>query len=221
MTIIPKKLGAPKHPSEIQVSPEIMAVSVSETEQVYHKLETSNQGLSETEAARRLAEHGPNVVAQDRRHNRWRLFGRALINPLVILLSILATVSALTGDLRATVVMAVMVVLGVVLRFVQEARAETAAAKLKAMISVNATVVRDGTPREIPLAKLVPGDLVHLSAGDMIPADVRLISCKDFFVIQSSLTGESFPVFRYCYLACVSLGATQARNASIQFALTI
>ena len=84
---------------------------------------TSNQGLSEAEAARRLKEHGPNVVAQDKRHTRWRLLGRALINPLVILLSILATVSALTGDLRAAVVMAVMVVLGVVLRFVQEARA--------------------------------------------------------------------------------------------------
>jgi len=96
MTIIPKKLGAPKHPSEIQVSPEIMEVSVSEPEQVYQKLGTSNQGLSAAEAARRLKEHGPNVVAQDKRHNRWRLFGRALINPLVILLSILATVSALS-----------------------------------------------------------------------------------------------------------------------------
>jgi Mg2+-importing ATPase len=84
---------------------------------------------------------------------------------LVILLSVLALVSGLTGDLRAAAMMSVMVVLGVVLRFVQEARADTAAAKLKAMINVNANVIRDGTPREIPLAKLVPGDLVHLSAG--------------------------------------------------------
>ncbi|MCK9375776.1 MAG: magnesium-translocating P-type ATPase [Syntrophobacterales bacterium] len=213
MTIIPKKLGAPKHPSEIQVSPEIMEVSVSEPEQVYQKLGTSNQGLSEVEAARRLAEHGPNVVAQDKRHNRWRLFGRALINPLVILLSILATVSALTGDLRATVVMAVMVVLGVVLRFVQEARADTAAAKLKAMISVNATVVRDGQTREIPLAQLVPGDVVHLAAGDMIPADVRLISCKDLFIIQASLTGESFPVEKFAIQeASEGLGLLELQN---------
>ena len=93
MTIIPNQFGAPKHPSEIQVSPEIMEVSVSEPEQVYQKLGTSNQGLSEAKTARRLKEHGPNVVAQDKRHNRWRLFGRALINPLVILLSILALVS--------------------------------------------------------------------------------------------------------------------------------
>jgi Mg2+-importing ATPase len=213
MTIIPKKLGAPKHPSEIQVSPEIMQVSVSEPEQVYQKLGTSNQGLSEAEAARRLEEHGPNVVAQDKRHNRWRLLGRALINPLVILLSILATVSALTGDLRATVVMAIMVVLGVVLRFVQEARADTAAAKLKAMISVNATVVRDGQPREIPLAQLVPGDVVHLAAGDMIPADIRLISCKDLFIIQASLTGESFPVEKFgTQEASEGLGLLELQN---------
>ena len=213
MTIIPKKLGAPKHPSEIQISPEIMEVSVSEPEQVCQKLGTSNQGLSAAEAARRLKEHGPNVVAQDKRHNRWRLFGRALINPLVILLSILATVSALTGDLRATVVMAVMVVLGVVLRFVQEARADTAAAKLKAMISVNATVVRDGQTREIPLRQLVPGDVVHLAAGDMIPADIRLISCKDLFIIQASLTGESFPVEKFgTQEASEALGLLELQN---------
>jgi magnesium-transporting ATPase (P-type) len=79
MTIIPKKLGAPKHPSEIQVSPEIMDVSVSEPEQVYQKLRTSNQGLSATEAARRLKKFGPNTVAQDKRRNRWAA-GQALVN---------------------------------------------------------------------------------------------------------------------------------------------
>ena len=72
-------------------------------------------------------------------------------------------------------------------------RADNAAAKLKAMISVTATVLRDGQPREVPLGQLVPGDVVKLAAGDMIPADLRLVSCKDLFVIQSSLTGESLP----------------------------
>ena len=81
--------------------------------------------------------------------------------------------SFLTGDFRAGSVMLLMVVLGVVLRFVQEARADTAAAKLRAMISVHATVLRDGQPREVPLGELVPGDVVELAAGDMIPADVR------------------------------------------------
>ena len=90
--------------------------------------------------------------------------------------------------------MLLMVVLGVSLRFVQETRADTAAAKLKAMISVTATVIRDGQAREIPLQQLVPGDVVKLSAGDMIPGDVRLLSAKDLFVIQATLTGESMPV---------------------------
>ncbi|HZZ78404.1 MAG TPA: magnesium-translocating P-type ATPase, partial [Gemmataceae bacterium] len=123
---------------------------------------------------------------------------KAILNPVVILLLVLATVSYfLMDDTRAASVMLGMVVLGVSLRFYQEARADTAAAKLKEMIRVTATVVRDGTEREIPLAHLVPGDLVHLAAGDMIPGDVRLLSCKDLFVTQSSLTGEAFPVEKF------------------------
>ena len=129
--------------------------------------------------------------------------GRACVNPLVILLLLLASVSAIsecyqgTDDYRAATVMLSMVVLGVALRFIQESRADDAAAKLKAMISVTATVVRDGQPRELPLGQLVPGDVVRLSAGDMIPADLRIISSKDMFVIQSSLTGESLPVEKF------------------------
>ena len=195
--VLPRIFGPPRHPSEIRVSPELLEVSLSEPEVVFQKLRTSSLGLTEAEAARRLAEYGPNVVAQDKRHSRLKLLGRALINPLVILLSVLATISALTGDFRAATVMAIMVILGVVLRFVQESKADNAAAELKAMISVNATVSRDGETKEIPLAKLVPGDVVHLAAGDMIPADIRIVSCKDLFLIQASLTGESFPVEKF------------------------
>jgi Mg2+-importing ATPase len=84
--------------------------------------------------------------------------------------------------------------LGLSLRFIQETKADNAAAKLKAMIKVTATVMRDGQPKEIPLREIVPGDVVKLSAGDMIPGDVRLISAKDLFLIQATLTGESLPV---------------------------
>ena len=93
--------------------------------------------------------------------------------------------------------MAVMVVLSVALRFLQEARADAAAEKLKAMIHVTATVVRDGAAREMPLRDLVPGDIIKLAAGDMIPGDVRLLSSKDLFVSQGSLTGESLPVEKF------------------------
>src|SRR4029077_3647317 len=91
-------------------------------------------------------------------------------------------------------IMMLMVALGMSLRFIQETRADNAAAKLKAMITVTATVVRDGQAKEIPLRDLVPGDVVKLSAGDMIPGDVRLVSAKDLFVIQATLTVESLPV---------------------------
>jgi Mg2+-importing ATPase len=162
--------------------------------EVLRLLGTSAAGLTEEEAAARLEQYGPNEVGREK-HEGWvqRLY-IATRNPLVILLTVLATLSFATGDFRAGVVMLLMVVLGVSLRFVQETKANTAAAKLKAMISVTATVVRSGQAREIPLQKLVPGDIVKLSAGDMIPGDVRLLSAKDLFVIQATLTGESMPV---------------------------
>src|SRR5207247_9306620 len=90
--------------------------------------------------------------------------------------------------------MTVMIVLGVSLRFAQEARADAAAEKLRAMIRVTATALRGGRPVEEPLARLVPGDVVHLCAGDMIPADVRILTCRDLFVTQASLTCEPLPV---------------------------
>ena len=159
-------------------------------------LGTSPAGLTEEEAAARLEQYGPNEVGREK-HEGWlqRLYVAAR-NPLVILLTVLATISfvAPEGDARAGTVMLLMVVLGLSLRFVQETRADTAAAKLKAMISVTATVMRDGQAREIPLQQLVPGDVVKLSAGDMVPGDVRLLSAKDLFVIQATLTGESMPV---------------------------
>jgi Mg2+-importing ATPase len=172
----------------------LLEAAAGEPGDVYRRLDTSPQGLTEDEALRRRQRYGPNAIAQENRYGRLLLLGKALLNPLVVLLLVLAVVSLLTGDTRAAAVMLLMVVLGVVLRFVQEARADAAAAQLKAMIRVTATALRDGQPREVPLADLVPGDVVHLSAGDMIPADLRLVSCKDLHVIQASLTGEAFPV---------------------------
>ncbi len=198
-TIIPKNILTilKRSPSQIPVSSRLANCARTDPADVLRQLQTTETGLSEDEAWQRLEQHGPNVVAQERRHTRLALLGKACMNPLVLLLLLLAAVSFATGDPRAGSVMLVMVVLGVVLRFVQEARADDAAAKLKAMICVNATVLRDGQPREVPLAQLVPGDVVQLAAGDMIPADLRVLACKDLFVIQSSLTGESFPVEKF------------------------
>ncbi len=185
---------APEQARETPAAPLLLEMAALSIPDVFARLHTSPAGLSETEVTDRRAQHGPNVVGQEQNFGQLRLLGHALVNPLVILLLILATISFLTGDERSGIVMLVMVVLGVLLRFVQEARADAAAARLKAMIHVTATVVRDGKAREVPLAELVPGDVVKLACGDMIPADLRLVTCKDLYVIQSSLTGESFPV---------------------------
>ena len=172
--------------------------ATGETAEILQRLNTSLTGLSEAEAAERLEVFGPNEVAQERRHEWLHRLWVAVRNPLVILLTILAVLTFATAesssDYAGGMVMLVMVLLGVSLRFVQETRADNAAAKLKAMIKVTATAVRDGQPKEVPLQQLVPGDVVKLSAGDMIPGDVRLISAKDLFIIQATLTGESLPV---------------------------
>ena len=187
-------MHAVKEPNGDRVAEMVHDSATKSTEDILLRLKTSPQGLTEEEAAERLEVFGPNEVAYEKKEG-WlhRLYVSAR-NPLVILLTLLATVSFATGDFRAGTVMLLMVFLGLSLRFIQESKADNAAAKLKAMITVTATVVRDGKTREIPLRELVPGDIVKLSAGDMIPGDVRLLSAKDLHVIQATLTGESLPV---------------------------
>jgi len=139
---------------------------------VLAKLGSSPDGLSADEAARRLVDHGPNVAARDARYPRLRLLRKALINPLVIPLVVLSASSFATGDARAGVVILLMVAIGVAVRFVQEAHADSAAASLRSMITASATVLRGGVAVEVPLAEVVPGDVVRLAAGDKTPADV-------------------------------------------------
>ena len=178
----------------IKVSKKLMESGQMDASLVLEKLNTTNAGLTIEEAEARLEKYGPNQIAKEKHQSLLMRIVDNLKNPLVILLSVLGVVSYLTGDLRATAVIFAMVLLGIVLRFVQESRADTAAEKLKAMVSTTATVVREGQRKEIPLGDLVPGDVVRLSAGDMVPADVRLVSAKDLFLNQAALTGESLPV---------------------------
>ena len=172
--------------------------AIKDIPEVLKQHDTSPNGLTEAEAAARLEKFGPNQVAEEKHHGWMQRIYTAARNPLVILLTILAIITFATAggasDIAGGMLMVAMVVLGISLRFIQETKADNAAAKLKAMISVTATVVRDGQQKEIPLKQLVPGDVVKLSAGDMIPGDVRLLSAKDLFIIQATLTGESMPV---------------------------
>jgi Mg2+-importing ATPase len=169
-----------------------------ESADVLQLLDTTPTGLTSAAAAERMEKYGPNEVGQEKKHDwLWRIWV-AVRNPLVILLTVLAVITFATAESASDMiggwVMVAMVLLGVSLRFIQETKADNAAAKLKAMIKVTATVIRDGQVMEIPLRELVPGDVVKLSAGDMIPGDARLMAAKDLFIIQATLTGESLPV---------------------------
>ena len=198
LNTVVSRLSTPlKKGGGIRVSPQLVEAARAEIPDVMRTLATSPQGLTDSEAETRRETYGPNEVAQEEKHGwLWRLM-ISLRNPLVVLLAALAAISFATGDARAGTVMCLMVVLGVLLKFIQEARADTAAAQLKAMIKVTATVFRDGQAMEVPLKEIVPGDVVKLSAGDMIPADLRVLTSKDLFVIQASLTGESLPIEKF------------------------
>jgi len=195
----PMELPTSRKAQVIHVAPAVLDAASKDAEAVLRDLRTSPAGLTQAEADERARDTGPNEIAQERKQGWPTRVLKIIRNPLVILLTTLSTVSFLSGDARAGSVMALMVALSVGLRFIQEARADSAAEKLKAMIHVTATVVRDGAPREVALRELVPGDIVKLAAGDMIPGDVRLLSLKDLFVSQGSLTGESLPVEKFSH----------------------
>ncbi len=197
--LLPKRpFHGVRHPSSnFHASQLLLEAAATSPNEALRVLRASAEGLTETEARDRRRQFGPNAIAPSE-HRTWRkLWTSALVNPLVILLAVLGSVSIATGDLRSAAVIWLMLLLGVMLRIVQEARADSAVARLKAMIRVTATVRRDGELREAPLADLVPGDVISLSAGDMVPADVRVLTCKELFVNQASLTGEAFPVEKF------------------------
>jgi Mg2+-importing ATPase len=172
----------------------ICAVAALESATALAAFDSRGDGLNAAEAAGRLAAHGRNAVTEHVTPSTLRLLLRAMANPLVVLLAVLAGFAGFGGDLPAAAIMAVMLALGVGLRFAQESRSGAAVELLRGRIRIHATALRDGTAVEVPIETLVPGDVVLLAAGDMVPADVRLLDCKDLFVSQALLTGESFPV---------------------------
>lgn len=183
------------------LSPQLTEIALLEPAAALAALRSDAKGLSDTEAASRLATHGPNVVARERRLNALNQLAIRFFTPLNVMLLGLALISYLLGDPRAAIVISVMVALSVGLSFIQEYRSHQAAESLRAMVRTTAAVARrrDTTaaaavPAEIPLEQLVPGDIVTLAAGDIVPADLRVIAAKDLFLSQAALTGEALPV---------------------------
>ena len=161
------------------------------------ELATTDNGLTSKEAALRLQRYGGNDAAAPKRASAWLRFIRLLANPLVIILLVASALSAATGDVASFVIIAGIVLLSVLLDFAQENHAQNAVDALRQQVALRADARRDGTEASLPVAQLVPGDIVRLSAGDMVPADGVLLSSRDFFVNQALLTGELFPVEKH------------------------
>jgi Mg2+-importing ATPase len=178
--------------------------------ELWAELASSPAGLDSADAMARLAAHGENALGRRRRRPIVLDFLARLRSPLVLLLLAACGVSAWMGDATSAAVIAVIVLGSVTLDFVQERRAGDAAERLRASVALQASVLRDGKQSRLPATALVPGDVVLLSAGDMVPADGRVVQARDFFVRQSMLTGESFPVEKHA----ADLGAEAAELSS-------
>jgi Mg2+-importing ATPase len=162
-------------------------------DEVLIRLGSRADGLTDGEAVTRLRDVGPNVL-RTHRANPWRVLGRQLRSAVLILLFVTAAVALFVGDTTNAIVIAVILCASVGLGFGNEYRAERAADALHSRVSHRVVVVRNGAAREINVVELVPGDVVHLAIGAIVPADIRLLTSKDLMCDESILTGESLPV---------------------------
>lgn len=201
----------------------LSAAATTDTNTLIDELGTHPDGLTANQADRIRERVGGNEIEHEKPPSGWLHLWHSYRNPFNLLLTVLALVSYLTHDMKATIVISTMVLLSTLLRFWQESKSNKAADKLKAMVSNTATVLRrdlaadaaeeaqmyfniklnpkPANRAEIPINALVPGDMVILSAGDMIPADLRVLSAKDLFLSQAAMTGEAMPVEKFAQLA--------------------
>lgn len=201
-----KAANGAKNPARI--SEQLLVTARMAPEGVLNFLQTNMQGLSEEQVEAKRAEFGLNEVAHEKPPAWYMQLGEAFINPFIGVLFFLGCVSLVTDVImaptpeersyRTIIVLSTMILLSVVLRFWQEFRSAQAAEQLKAMVRTTAAVLRkEKLIEEIPVTELVPGDIIQLAAGDMIPADLRCLGSKDLFISQAVLTGEAIPVEKY------------------------
>lgn len=165
-----------------------------EADQIAADLKTSFQGISHAEAQKRLHQYGRNELREKKRKTSFVMFFEHFKNFLVIILIFAAVIAGIIGELVNALVIISIVILNAVIGFIQERRGEEAMAALKKMAAPFSTVLRDGFPVSIPSAAIVPGDVVLLEAGQIVPADMRLFECANLKVEEAALTGESVPV---------------------------
>ncbi len=200
----------------------LRSLALLQPEKVFAELNTSPTGLTSEQAIELLETAGPNVITIGKKHTAWHRFRQALINPFNIILLIIAVITYVTDvvmasrpDYLTVIIIIVLVLISSTVAFIQGERSNEAAARLSDMVSNRAHVRRDSIEVEIPLDEVVPGDLVKLSAGDMVPADVRFLTAKDTFVAQSALTGESQPVEKFSALKTSEGSITDLENIGL------
>jgi P-type Mg2+ transporter len=194
-----RKKGNPKEKNKT-IAASLVQDAHKHLSEIFQELQSSSSGLSQKEARSRLKKYGPNEIAHEKPLSWYLLIFNNFKNQFVLLLIFMGSVSFFLNQYDSVLLIGVMIVLSVMMRFIQEYRSNRAAEKLKALVSTKASVLRrhsgeaESKIHEINTKFLVPGDIIHLSAGDMVPADVRLLSSKELFVNESSLSGEPFPV---------------------------
>lgn len=207
----------------------IQYAAANPVQEVLKSLHTTLRGLDEENISVNRTKYGTNKVTREKQKSLAKRLAEAFINPFTAILFFLAVVSIMTDmvlpyfsllgstpedfDPLTVVIILTMVIISGTLRFVQESRSGNAAEKLLSMITTTCTVTRRGREKdEIPMDDLVVGDIVHLSAGDMIPADVRILEAKDLFISQASLTGESEPVEKTANVSVQKESVTEYTN---------
>jgi len=184
-------------------------------DELERRLGAGPTGLTSSEAAARLVRHGPNTLQVRQRYSFLLKVLSRFRNPLVLVLLAAASISAGTGDFTSFLIISSVVMLSVVLDSVQEHRAEQAAERLRISVALNERVLRDGQEITIRSENLVPGDVVLLAAGDLVPADGRVFEAKDFFVNEALLTGESYPTEKHAHIDGIgSEDVSEASNAA-------
>jgi Mg2+-importing ATPase len=198
-------------------------------EETLQRIQTTRTGLSEDQVTKRQEQYGRNEVTHEKPPTWYQQLFHAFLTPFNGVLFAVSVVSLFSDvifaapedrSFKTIIVLCSMVLLSTLLRFWQEFRSNKAAEELKAMVSSTTAVLRAGMPRpqEIPISELVPGDIVYLCAGDMVPADVRLLTAKDLFVSQAMLTGESIPLEKYPVLPTAKSGSPARRALELESA---
>ena len=192
------------------------------TAELLTQVGSSPRGLSPEQVEANRETYGENVITKANQATLWQKIYESIINPFTVILLIIALVSLVTNvilaepgeqDPTTPIIIIILVIVSGAIRFFQELKSDQAASNLSSLIVNTATIIRDGQESEVPIDELVVGDLVKLSAGDMLPADVLLLESRDFFVQQSSLTGESDSVEKKAYLLP---GDSQANKSPLE-----